>query len=150
MRLAEESRARLERFFRSYERDEMLRLPVIFIHAGFWSEGLTRLLRTGAITVGRHIFVSRDAVERSARGQATMHGRLLVHETAHARQFQQAGFLPFIYSYTREYLAFLVRRGKFDAQARMEAYEQITQEREAREAEAAYLKWRMSVPPPPG
>jgi hypothetical protein len=150
MRLAEESRARLERFFRSYERDETLRLPVVFVHAGFWSDGLTRFLRIAAITVGRHIFVSRDAVRRNARGQLTMHGRLLAHETAHARQFQQAGFLPFVYNYAREYVAFLVRRGKFDGRARFEAYEQITREREAREVEAAYLKWSLNAPPPPG
>jgi hypothetical protein len=79
-----------------------------------------------------------------------MHGWLLAHEAAHTRQYQQAGLLPFIFDYVRQYLAFLVRRGKFDARARMEAYEQIAQEREAREVEAAYLEWRMSVPPPPG
>ncbi|HYG08684.1 MAG TPA: DUF4157 domain-containing protein [Pyrinomonadaceae bacterium] len=147
MRLAEESRARLERFFRSYERDERLRLPPVFVHAGFWSDGLTRVLRVAAITIGRHIFVSRKVVERNARGQLTVPGWLLAHEAAHVRQFQQAGFCPFVFNYAREALAFLVRNGKFDARARMEAYEQITREREAREVEAAYLQWRVSVPP---
>ncbi|MCA1564930.1 MAG: DUF4157 domain-containing protein [Acidobacteria bacterium] len=147
MRLAEESRARLEQFFRSYERDEKLRLPVVFVHAGFWSDGLTRVLRAAAFTVGRHIFVSRKVIGRDERGQLTMPGWLLAHEAAHVRQFQQAGFAPFLVNYAREYLTFLVRGGKFDAQARTEAYKRLAPEREAREVEAAYLKWRMSVPP---
>ncbi|HLL16424.1 MAG TPA: DUF4157 domain-containing protein [Pyrinomonadaceae bacterium] len=147
MRLAEESRARLERFFRSYEGDESLRLPLVFVHAGFWSDALLRALRVAAITIGRHIFVSRRIVERDARGQLTMPGWLLAHEAAHVRQFQRAGFIKFVCNYAREYLTLLARGGKFDASARMEAYEQITREREAREVEAAYLKWRVGVPP---
>jgi hypothetical protein len=149
MRLAEESRARLELFFRSYERDATLRLPELFVYAGRWADGLTAVLRIGAMTVGRHIFVSRKVVGRNARGELTMPGRLLAHEAAHARQFQQAGFVPFAFNYAREYLALLVRGGKFDARARMGAYEQIAREREAREAEAAYLEWRAGVPPSP-
>jgi len=146
MRLAEESHGRLERFFRSYEGDERLRLPVVFVHAGYWSDGLTRILRAGAFTVGRHIFVSRKVVGRNASGQLTMPGWLLAHEAAHVRQFQRAGFLKFLVNYAREYLTLLVRGGKFGAEARTEAYRRIAPEREAREVEAAYLKWRVSVP----
>jgi hypothetical protein len=149
MRLAEESRARLERFFRSYHGDERLRLPPVFVHAGFWSERATHVLRIAAITVGRHVFVSPKMVGRDERGRLTIPGWLLAHEAAHVRQFQQAGFLPFVFNYAREYLAFLLRGGKFDAGARMKAYEQIAREREARAVEAAYLKWRESVPPSP-
>ncbi|MDX6271600.1 MAG: hypothetical protein QOD28_2823 [Acidobacteriota bacterium] len=147
MRLAEESRARLEQFFCWYERDEKLRLPVVFVHAGFWSHQLTRVLRIAAITVGRHIFVARKLIGRDVRGQLTMPGWLLAHEATHVRQYQREGFWPFLFNYAREYLAFLVRGGKFDAKARTKAYEQITREREAREVEAAYLKWRAGVPP---
>jgi hypothetical protein len=147
MRLAEESQARLESFFRSYEGDEQLRLPVVFVHAGFWSDSLTRAFRAAAFTVGRHIFVSRKLVGRDERGQLTMPGWLLAHEAAHVRQFQQAGFAPFLINYAWEYLTYLVRGGKFDARARLQAYEQIAQEREAREVEAAYLRWRVSLPP---
>jgi hypothetical protein len=149
MRLAEESRARLESFFRWYERDERLRLPAVFIHAGFWSDNLTRMLRAGAFTVGRHIFVSRKVIVRNAHGELTMPGWLLAHEAAHVRQFQRAGFLKFAFSYTREYLTLLVRGGKFDAGARMRAYEQIAPEMAARGVEAAYLEWRAGVPPSP-
>ena len=145
MRLSEESRARLEQFFRWHERDEKLRLPVVFVHAGFWSDSLTKVLRVAAITIGRHIFVSPRIVERNADGHLTMPGWLLAHEAAHVRQFQQAGFWPFVFNYAREYLAYLVRGRKFDARARMEAYEQITREREAREVEAAFLEWRVRV-----
>jgi hypothetical protein len=147
MRLAEESRARLEQFFRAYERDEKLRLPAVFVHAGFWSDKLTRILRAAAFTVGRHIFVSRRVVGRDGRGQLTIPGWLLAHEAAHVRQFQRAGFAPFLFNYAREYLTFLARGGKFDTKARTEAYERLTPEREAREVEAAYLKWRVSAPP---
>ncbi|HZH29289.1 MAG TPA: DUF4157 domain-containing protein [Pyrinomonadaceae bacterium] len=144
MRLAEESQARLESFFRSYEGDERLRLPVIFVHAGFWADMLTRLLRIAAITIGRHVLVSRKVVEKNAPGRLTMPGWLLAHEAAHVRQFQRAGFVPFVYDYAREYVAFLVRGGKFDARARTEAYMRLAPEREAREVEAAYLRWRAS------
>jgi hypothetical protein len=146
MRLAEESRARLESFFRWYERDERVRLPAVFVHAGFWSDNLTRMLRAAAFTVGRHIFVSRKVLVRNAQGRLTMPGWLLAHEAAHVRQFQRAGFAPFLFNYAREYLTYLVRGGKFDARARTEAYKRLAPEREAREVEAAYLKWNMSVP----
>ena len=146
MRLAEDSHARLEQFFRWYGRDETLRLPVVFVHAGFLSHGLTRVLHIAAITIGRHIFVSRHSLERDLHGRMTIQGWLLAHEAAHVRQFQQAGLLPFISNYLREYLTFLYRSEKFDAAARRVAYEQITREREAREVEAAYLEWRRNVP----
>ena len=146
MRLAEESRARLERFFRCYERDEGVRLPAVFVHTGFWCDGLTRMLSAAAFTVGRHVFVSRKVLARNARGQLTMPGWLLAHEAAHVRQFQRAGFLKFAFDYTREYLTLLVRSGKLDAGARMEAYERIAPEREARGVEAAYLEWSAGVP----
>jgi hypothetical protein len=148
MRLAEESRARLEQFFRSYERDEKLRLPLIFIHAGFWSNVLTRAFRAAAFTVGRHIFVARKVIGKDGRGQLTMPGWLLAHEAAHVRQFQRAGFLPFLFNYARQYLTFLAQGGKFNLKARTEAYERLTPEREAREVEAAYLEWRARVPTP--
>jgi hypothetical protein len=147
MRLAEESHARLERFFRWHERDEKLRLPVMFVHAGFLSHHLTRVLRIEAITIGRHIFVSPVELERDERGHLPMRGGLLAHEAAHVRQFQREGLLPFLYNYLREYLTFLYRIGKLDATARRLAYEQITHEQEAREVEAAYLEWRLNVTP---
>ena len=144
MRLSEESHARLEQFFGWYGRDEKLRLPLMFIHAGFFSHHLTRVLRIAAITIGRHIFVSRVYLERDERGRLTIQGGLLAHEAAHVRQFQREGFLPFLYNYLREYVTFLFRTGKLNATARRAAYEQITREQEAREVEAAYLEWRLN------
>lgn len=145
MRLAEESHARLERFFRWYGRDEELRLPLMCIHAGFLSHHLTRVLRSAAFTIGRHIFVSQVYLERDDGGHLLIRGWLLAHEAAHVRQFQREGFLPFLYNYLREYVTFLFRVGKLDAAARRVAYEQITREKEAREVEAAYLEWRLSM-----
>lgn len=145
MRLAEESHARLEQFFRWHRRDEKLRLPLMFIHAGFLSTHLTSALRIAAITIGRHIFVSPVYLERDERGQVKIRGWLLAHEAAHVRQFQREGLLAFLYNYLREYVTFLFRAGKLDAAARRAAYEQITREREAREVEAAYLEWRLNV-----
>jgi hypothetical protein len=147
MRLAEESHARLEQFFRWHGRDEKLRLPLMFIHAGFLSHHLTRALRSAAFTIGRHIFVSRAYLEKDERGHLRIRGWLLAHEAAHVRQFQREGFLPFLYNYLREYATFLFRSGKLDAAARRVAYEQITREKEAREVEAAYLEWRLNVTP---
>ena len=145
MRLAEESHARLEQFFRWFAHDETLRIPAVSIHAGCLSHGLTKVLRIGAITIGGHIFVSHDFLERDTRGQLTIQGRLLAHEAAHVRQFQQAGFLPFLSDYLREYLTFLFRIRKFNAQARRVAYKRITRERESRAVEFAYLEWRINV-----
>jgi hypothetical protein len=147
MRLAEESHARLEQFFRWYVRDEKLQLPTMFIHAGFCSRHLTRLLRIAAITIGRHIFVSPVYLERDGRGRLTIRGALLAHEAAHVRQFQKERLIPFLYNYLREYVTFLYGAGKFNVAARHAAYEQITREREAREVEAAYLEWRFNVSP---
>ncbi|MCA1555488.1 MAG: DUF4157 domain-containing protein [Acidobacteria bacterium] len=146
MRLAEESHARLENFFRWYGRDETLRLPLVSVHAGFLSHNLTRILRIGAITIGRHVFVSQIFLERDERGRLMIRGGLLAHEATHVRQFQQTGLLPFIYHYLREYLTFLFRSGKFNAAARQKAYKQITREREARKVEAAYLRRLRNLP----
>jgi hypothetical protein len=150
MRLAEESHARLEQFFRWHGRDEKLRLPLMFIHAGFLSHFLTRTLRIAAITIGRHIFVSPVYLERDRHGHVKMRGGLLAHEAAHVRQFQREGFLAFLSNYLREYVTCLFRAGTLNAAARRAAYEQITREREAREVEAAYLEWRLRVSPSPG
>ena len=147
MRLSEESHARLEEFFRWHGRDEKLRLPLMFIHAGFLSHHLAKVLRSAAFTVGRHVFVSRVYLARDKGGRLTIRGGLLAHEAAHVRQFQREGFLPFLYNYLREYVTFLFRTGKLDATARLAAYEQITREQEAREVEAAYLEWRVNVTP---
>ena len=146
MRLAEESRARLEQFFRSHEGNAALRLPAVYIHGGYWSHQLTRALRIAAITVGRHVFVSRQYLRKDAGGRWTTPGWLLAHEAAHVRQYQREGFWPFLVNYAREYLSLMWKGGKFDAGARAAAYEQIAREQEAREVEAAYLKWRARVP----
>jgi hypothetical protein len=142
MRLAEESQARLERFFRSFEQDETLHLPPVFIHTGFLSHWLTKILRVAAITIGCHVFVSRDILQRDAGESIAISGGLLAHEVAHVRQFEQEGFLPFICNYVREYLTLVSRGGKLNSKARLEAYQQIGPEREARSVEAAYLEWR--------
>lgn len=117
----------------------------MFIHAGFLSHHLTRVLRSAAFTIGRHIFVSQAYLKRDERGRLTMRGGVLAHEAAHVRQFQREGFLPFLYNYLREYATFLFRYGKLNATARRVAYEQITREQEAREVEAAYLEWRLNA-----
>ena len=149
MRLAEESHARLEQFFRWHGRDDQLLLPLMFIHAGFLTHHLTRILRIAAITVGRHIFVSPVYLDRDLRGQMTMRGGLLAHEVAHVRQYQREGLLTFLYNYLLEYVTLLCRMGTLDATARRVAYEQITRETDAREVEAAYRAWRLIEIPSP-
>ena len=146
MRLAEESQARLERFFQSYLADETIRLPPIFIHAGFCSRYLTRALRVAAITFGTHILVSSNIIAKDNCGRAIMPGWLLAHEVAHVRQYQAEGLLPFVFKYVREYLTLLCGSRNFSARGRMAAYERLAHEREAREVETAYQAWHATTP----
>ncbi|HKP73779.1 MAG TPA: DUF4157 domain-containing protein [Pyrinomonadaceae bacterium] len=145
MLLADSSHARLERFFRAYLRDEAARLPRIFIHAGSFSGWLTRVFRIAAITVGCHVFVTPKVVGRDEGGRLTVPGWLVAHEAAHVLQYRREGFVPFLFNYLREYFASLAEGKKLGAEARMEAYRQLSREREAREIEAAYLEWCAGV-----
>ena len=141
MRLAPSAQARLEKFMREHVGDPALQLPRIRMHSGGFSRWLTKSLKVGAVTVGRHIFVAPVMVGRDEEGRLTFPGWLLAHEALHVLQFEREGYVRFLIKYLRDYFGALKAIGGWDAGARMAAYLAIGHECEAREAEAAYHSW---------
>jgi len=145
MLLSDESHREVEEFFRRHKGVPGLTLPPVYVYAGGFAGRLTKAARVGAITFGRRVFVSTSLVRRDSSGRATMPGWLLVHEAAHVLQYEERGYARFFYRYLREYFRNLREAGKgFGAAARNAAYLAIPVEREAREAERAYLESRGS------
>jgi hypothetical protein len=66
---------------------------------------------------------------------------LIAHETTHVLQYEEAGFVGFLISYLRDYWCCLRQQKRWDAAARMEAYQTIKAECAARDAEGAYAAW---------
>ena len=141
MKLSSAAHRHIEEFYREYLGDENLKLPPIAIYSGRIAEFLTRIGRVGAITLGRRMFVRRTRIASDEKNRLLMSRRLLAHEAMHAIQYQRAGFVGFFISYLREFWHELRRIGKWDAEARMNAYLAMRQEREARAAEEAYEIW---------
>lgn len=141
MRLAADSHARLERFFREFTRDASLALPPVYVHTGAHVRWLTKAFRIGAITLGRHVFVAPALVRDDETGRRVVEGWLAAHEVAHVLQYERAGFAGFLLSYLRAYVAALWRGGRTGVAAHWDAYGQIPYEREAREAEAGFVAW---------
>ncbi|MBV9495562.1 MAG: DUF4157 domain-containing protein [Acidobacteria bacterium] len=80
------------------------------------------------LTLGRRVYIAPHMLERS---EAELE-RLLRHELAHVRQVRRIGLLRFLWRYLGEY--WMLRRSGKSASA---AYNAISFEREAREAEEA-------------
>jgi hypothetical protein len=143
MKLASESHQRIEKFLRDHFHDEKLRLPVIHVYSGRFSDWFTSAFGILAITFGRRIFIAPKVIKRDERKRLTVPAALIAHEATHVVQYGAAGFAGFLVSYLREY-----RRGLLDQKkgwgkaARQAAYFGIKQEREAYEAEAAYATWK--------
>jgi hypothetical protein len=145
MRLSDESHREVEEFFRRHRGMPGLILPPVYVYAGGFAGRLTRAARVGAITFGRRVFVRPSFVERDSSRRARMPGWLLVHEAAHVLQYEERGLIRFFYGYLRGYFRNLREEGEgFGAAARKAAYLAIPEEREAREAERAYLESRGS------
>jgi hypothetical protein len=141
MKLARESHERLEKFFREYFDDPQLKLPPIYLHRGRVARLVTKQLRIGAITIGRHILLSPDRVA-FAEGSLSTKGWLVAHEATHVLQYETKGYVRFFFRYFYDYwLALLRAGGKWDRAARINAYLSITAEREAHEVERAYQAW---------
>jgi Domain of unknown function (DUF4157) len=142
MLLASESHRRIEAFLRAHLRSETLRLPPVFIYCGRWSRYLTSAFSILAITFGQRIFIAANAVSRDDSGRLVVSARLIAHEAVHVVQYQQAGFIGFLFSYAREYWRALQgQRQGLGKAARLAAYFAIKQECEAYEAENAYAGW---------
>ncbi|HKO55327.1 MAG TPA: DUF4157 domain-containing protein [Thermoanaerobaculia bacterium] len=80
------------------------------------------------IALGRRIYIAPRMLERPAEEVE----QLVRHELAHVRQVARLGLIRFLWRYLAEYVA-LRRSGKSSS----EAYNEISFEREAREAEKA-------------
>ncbi|MDX1469118.1 MAG: DUF4157 domain-containing protein [Acidimicrobiia bacterium] len=83
------------------------------------------LWRSGvrALTLGRNVFVDpRLLVDRERLA------RVVVHELVHVRQFEEDGFLPFLWRYVRAYIS-----QRWRGLGPREAYLAIPAEQEARE-----------------
>jgi hypothetical protein len=92
----------------------------------------------GAMTLGRHVFVSPGLFRKDASGRLTLPGWLIVHEAAHVLQYAERGFVRFLAGYLRGYWRALRESGRWDVRARTAAYLSLEEEREARMAEDAY------------
>lgn len=79
-----------------------------------------------AITLGRRIYLSGNAVARSS----AFLERLLRHELAHVRQVNRHGLIPFLVRYIAEFVRLLLRERSING-----AYRKISFEVEAKAAE---------------
>lgn len=145
MRLAASSQ--IEDFFRAHFNDPSLILPPIKIHSSAIINSLLRLQSISAITLGTHIFVDSNCFVRDGDGRVLMPSWLAVHEATHVLQFARAGWRRFlgVYlgDYFRELRAQMTNAGR--AKTRLEAYLAIAYEREARETEEKFRKWKKEV-----
>jgi hypothetical protein len=87
------------RLIQSFLRDHLvlpgLELPPIFLHSGFLGRATTGILRSSAVTFGKHIFVSRPVSDIPMD--------LLVHEAIHVLQYQKHGIPRFVVRYACNY-----------------------------------------------
>lgn len=141
MRLSAASHAHLEKFHRHFLRDEGQRLPPIYFYNGRIARWLTHTFEIGAITFGRHILVKPEFIKRDQAGDWTVPAWLAAHETTHVMQYEAAGFVRFLIAYLRDYWQGLRRQKRWNAAARLEAYNAIRMERAACDAETAYAEW---------
>ena len=84
---------------------------------------------TGAMTIGKRIFVDPAVLERGGR-ELTV---LLMHEMVHSRQWQERGSLRFLASYVRQYLV-----ARITGATHREAYLAIEAEVEARDISTSF------------
>lgn len=140
MKLARDSHERLEKFFREYFNDPHLRLPPIHLHRGRCARFITKRLRIGAITFGRHILLAPDRVTNEG-GSLQTKGWLMAHEATHVLQYEREGYVRFLIKYLRDYWLALRDVGEWNREARMNAYLAIEAERVAHEVERAYQTW---------
>jgi len=102
----------------------------VLLHDGPLARGFTALLAAEAVTIGRHVFVSRRAARQIASRSASG-ARLISHELAHVAQFSREGAARFLLHYVREYA-----HGRRCGLSHAAAYRAISFEEEAAAAEA--------------
>ncbi len=141
MKVADDSRLKLEAFFREILSDDSFRLPKINFYSGKFSVLLTTALRIHGITVGRNVFISPDFVSLTDENFKKIRVELAAHEIAHVIQYRREGFIKFFYKYFRDYLRNLSVKKIWNAASRHEAYLEIPFEIEARALAAEFVVW---------
>jgi hypothetical protein len=116
---------RLSRAFRT----QSLPSKRVLLHSGLLARGFTALLAAEALTIGRHVFVTRRTARQIASRSASG-ARLISHELAHVAQFSREGAARFLLRYVREYA-----RGRRRGLSHSAAYRAISFEEEAAAAE---------------
>jgi hypothetical protein len=91
----------------------------------FWRKGIE------GVTYWKYVIVDADVM----RGDRNRLARLVIHELVHVRQFTTVGYLPFVFTYVKEYLS-----GRLRGLSGYEAYRAISFEREARELTARTVR----------
>lgn len=91
----------------------------------FWRKGIE------GVTYWRYVIVDAAVL----RGDRDRLARLAIHELVHVRQFSTVGYLPFVFSYVRQYLS-----GRLRGLSGYDAYRAISFEREARELTAQIVQ----------
>ncbi|HEV2708073.1 MAG TPA: DUF4157 domain-containing protein [Pyrinomonadaceae bacterium] len=141
MRLSADSHRRVERFLREHLGEPGLVLPPIEIYAGRFARWVTKALKVGAVTFGRHILFSPHKLVRDEAGRLVAPGWLVAHEALHVVQFEREGHARFLWGYVSEFWRLLRAGGAWGAEARNAAYLAISKELEAVEAQRAYRMW---------
>jgi hypothetical protein len=142
MKLALASHQKVENFFREYFANKELCLSHFHIYSGFWARLITKTFKLNGITLGKHVFIDPAFVTRDAEtGLLIAPFKLIVHEATHVLQYQRLGFLGFLFSYLKEWFAFIRLRQSSDLETRWQAYYAISHETEARDAAEAYTLW---------
>ncbi|MDT7542626.1 MAG: hypothetical protein QOE33_2530 [Acidobacteriota bacterium] len=141
MRLAPASHDQLERFFRQYFDDETLTLPRVKIHAGLFAARLTKTFKISAITFGSRVLIAPGLFSLDDDEILRVSGRLFAHEVTHVLQYKRVGHVRFLSRYLREYAAAWMKLGGRGAGRHWAAYRAINFEKQARDAEDAYVSW---------
>jgi hypothetical protein len=83
---------------------------------------LPKLMHVTAVTFGRHVYyaISKESITH----------RLRKHEMVHVNQYNQLGFIRFLYRYLNEYVGFRLKGMNHN-----QAYLEISFEKEARQKE---------------
>lgn len=144
MKLSAASHRKLESFFRTYFRNDDFNLPEIYFYAGKLTRILTRLINVHGITFGRRIFIEPRLISFNLKNQPRLSNDLAAHEIAHTLQYRREGFSNFLYKYFSEYRKNLRKFKKPDAEARHQAYLNISFEIEAREIAHKFVEWKLN------
>lgn len=141
MYLAKDAHAKFEEFYREFFDEQKNGLPKIKIYARRGAGFVTKILNVNGITIGRSIFIRPQLTKFANDARLFAPKALVAHELAHVLQYQQLGFIKFFYTYLRDYFRILKTKEKWDFNARMEAYLEISHEVEARRFAAEFLAW---------